>query len=411
MNNLGEALRALGRDEEAVHAFRDSEKISLVGGQPESAISTGHNRALALESLGRFEESRRVFRRCFDDSAKHRFWYEHVRATEGLANLAWAQSKPATALRLYRLAMREARKRGISALEPRIALNLSRLLSARGQWRAGLQLLQKYRPQFDKFVNAHLYFETLAQLFEKCARPTEAVAAWRMAKGLMKTIGDAKHESYCAERESRAVEQSGNTKLSETALRSALKTERDPGQRATLLMRHMSATKTAKAAQRSFDEALRLCTENSLHAQKVQLYLLVGDKDLNGDYQSKLNAFKAYAMAMITSAERDFAGVAEIVSHIVLQIALESPVNETEVKALFNDLKTSLGAELTESTEVTKFLLWPFHLATQTLPLKTQPQRFLAAVESLAGRESTDRYLDGIPHGSRFTHREEESRA
>src|SRR6266851_3851891 len=118
LNNLGEALRALGRDEEAVHAFRDSEKISLVGGQPESAISTGHNRALALESLGRFEESRRVFRRCFDDSAKHRFWYEHVRATEGLANIAWAQSKPATALRLYRLAMREARKRGISALEP-----------------------------------------------------------------------------------------------------------------------------------------------------------------------------------------------------------------------------------------------------------------------------------------------------
>jgi tetratricopeptide (TPR) repeat protein len=158
LNNLGEALRFLGRNEEALRVLDDSEKISRRARRLESAISTSHNRALALEALSRFEEAGRVLRRCQNEAGKHLFWYEHVRAKEGLAHLAWSKGKVVTALNLYRQTMREAHRRGVRALEPRIALNLSRLLSTQKEPKAGLRLLEKFRLQFVQFVDAHLYF-------------------------------------------------------------------------------------------------------------------------------------------------------------------------------------------------------------------------------------------------------------
>ena len=393
LNNLGETLRFLGRDEEAVRVLGDSEKISRRARRLESAISTAHNRALALESLGKFEEAGRTLRHCRDEAANHLFWYEHVRAREGLANLAWTKGKVLTALHLYQQVMSEARKRGIRALEPRIALNLSRLLSARKEWRAGLRLLEKFRPQFDQFVNAHLYFQTLANLYDKCGHPRDAAVAWSAAKSRAKAIGDAEAESYCASQETRALEQNRNSKSSDIALRSALKTERDPRRRTILLIQRLLTTKSKSVAQRSCDEALRLCTEHSLHDQKKHLYLLVGDKDLNGNYRSKLNAFKAYAMGMISTAEADFAGLEEVVSHIVLRIAIDSPVKEEELERLINDLTSHLPAELTNATEASRLLLWPFHLAKQIAPFREQPQRLLTVLQSLTRPKSIDRYL------------------
>ena len=401
LNNLGETLRFLGRNEEAARVLYDSEKISRRARRLESAISTAHNRALALESLGRFEEAGRALRRCRDEAANHLFWYEHVRAREGLANLAWTKGKVVTALHLYRQVMREARKRGIRALEPQIALNLSRLLSTRKESKAGLRLLAKFQPQFDQFVNAHLYFQTLADLYEQCGRPRDAAVAWRAAKSRAKAIGDAEAESYFVSREDRALEQNRNSKLSETALRSALKTERDPRRRTNLLIQQLLATKSKSVAKRSCDEALRLCTEHSLHDQKKQLYLLLGDKDLNGNYRSKLNAFKAYAMAMISTADADFADLGEIGSHIVLRIAIDSSVKEEELARLINDLRSHLPAELTNAKEASKLLLWPFHLAKQITPFRKDPQRLLAALQSLTHSKSIDRYLYGMQNGAR----------
>ena len=133
-----------------------------------------------------------------------------------------------TAIRLYRLAMREARKRGVRALEPRIALNLSRLLSTRGESKAGLRLLEKFGPEFDQFVDARLYFQALADLYEKCGRSGDATVAWSAAKSRAKMIGDVEGESYLASREARSLKQTQNGKLSEAALRHAINTERDP---------------------------------------------------------------------------------------------------------------------------------------------------------------------------------------
>jgi tetratricopeptide (TPR) repeat protein len=269
LNNLGESLRFLDRNEEAVRVLSNSEKVSRRARRLESAISTAHNRALALQSLGRVDEAGRTLRRCRDEAADHLFWYEHVRAREGLANLAWSKGKVLTALNLYRNVMREARKRRIRALEPRIALNLSRLLSARKEPKAGLRLLEKFRLQFDQFVDAHLYFQTLADLYEQCGCPREAAVAWAAARSCAKTSGDADAEHYLASREARALEQNRNGKLSDTALRSLLKTERDPSRRTNLLIQRLLATKSKSVAQRSCDEALRLCTEHSLNDQKT----------------------------------------------------------------------------------------------------------------------------------------------
>jgi tetratricopeptide (TPR) repeat protein len=403
LNNLGEALWFLGRNEEAARVLYDSENISRRAGRLESAISTAHNRALALESLGRVEEAGRALRRCRDEAANHLLWYEHVRAREGLANLAWTKGKVVTALNLYRQAMREARKRGIRALEPRIAMNLSRLLSAQDEPQAGLRLLEKFRPQFDQFLNAHVYFQTLADLYEKCGRSRDAATAWSVAKTRAKTIGDSEAESNFASREARALEQDHNHELSETALRSAIRTERDPKRRTKLLIQRLVRTKSKSAMQRSFDEALLLCNEHSLHEQKTQLYLLAGDKDLSGNYRSRLNAFKAYAMAMISTAEADFAGLKEVMSHIMLRIVFDSPVKKKELRRLISDLKSELFAEMTEITEASRLLLWPFHLAKEIVPFREQPQRLLTILQSVTNSKSIDRYLNGVPKGARST--------
>jgi hypothetical protein len=73
--------------------------------------STVH--ALALEDAGRPAEAGRVLRRCRHDARLLRLWAEYVRALHGLANHARLLGKPDQAVRQYRVALTEAKKRGV----------------------------------------------------------------------------------------------------------------------------------------------------------------------------------------------------------------------------------------------------------------------------------------------------------
>lgn len=397
LNNLGEALRYLGRYGEAVRVLHEAEKIARKAGRYDAAISMAHNRALALEPLGRFKESARILRWCRDDAARRQLWYEYVRAWEGLANLTWAEGKPTAASRLYLRAQRESRKRQILELAPRIALNFSRLLRALSKSKAALRTLEQFRSQFDRFVDAYHYFGTLADLYESTGRMQEAATTWNAAKVRAEAVGNREYASYCAAQEARSLANVGRTRLSQRALLGALRTERDPARRTNLLIQRLEllmAGKSPKHAQATFDEVLRLCTEHHLHEQKVELYLLLGDHDLSRTYDEKLNAYKAYTMAMMSTLEGHMAGFGEVASHILLRIASpDSPVKEDEVVRLRDDLKKYLAAKAPNANGAVRLLLWPFGLAAQLFPFRKQPHRFAAAVQRLASSKSISRYL------------------
>jgi hypothetical protein len=133
-----------------------------------------------------------------------------------------------------------------------------------------------------------------------------------------------------------------------------------------------------------------------LHDQKTELYLRVGDKDLNGNYSSKLKAFKAYAMAMISTADTDFADLGKVGSHIMLRIAVDSPVKQEDLERLIDDLTSDLPAGLANTPKATALLLWPFHLAKKIAPFREDPARLLTVLQSLTSLKSIDGYLEAV---------------
>jgi tetratricopeptide (TPR) repeat protein len=396
LNNLGEALRCLGRYHDAVHALKDSEKIAQRARRYDSAISTAHNRALALGLLGRPKESERVLRRCRDQAEHLGLWYEYVRAWEALANLTWAAGKPTAALRLYVRAQRESRTRQIGELAPRIALNFARLLRTQNRLKAAIRALEPFRSRFQTFIDAYQYFGTLADLYDETSRMKEAATTWNTARVSADNIGNQEYASYCAAKESRSLAKLGKARLSQRALVSALKTEGDPARRVNLLIQRVELliTKRSKDAQAAFDEALRVCTQNNLHKQRLELCLLVGDHNLSRKYDAKLSAFKAYTIALMSALAGDMTEFGKVASHIVFKIAsANSTVREDEVEHLLHDLKKHLTAESPDAKRIIKFLVWPFELAVQLFPFRKHPHRFLAAARELASVKNIAHYL------------------
>jgi hypothetical protein len=129
----------------------------------------------------------------------------------------------------------------------------------------------------------------------------------------------------------------------------------------------------------------------------VELYLLVGDHDLSGTYDKKLNAYKIYTMAIVSAIEADIANWGQVASHILFKIAsADSPVRANEVDRLLFDLQEFLAAQAPIAERAMRYLLWPFHLAAQLFPLRKQPRRFLEAVKKLVSPNRIDRYLGHV---------------
>jgi hypothetical protein len=132
-----------------------------------------------------------------------------------------------------------------------------------------------------------------------------------------------------------------------------------------------------------------------LFQQKAKLYLLVGDNSLSKTYKGKRSAFNAYAMAMmgaLEGLEADNTSFATVASHIVSQIALaSSPIRENEMGRLVSDLKAQLLRQAPNADPVIRWLLWPFDIARQLLPLR--PRQLEAAVQRLASSTNISKYL------------------
>ncbi len=300
--------------------------------------------------------------------------------------------KPKSALRIYRQAGKEAKKRLLPHLEPRIALNYARVLSIQGSERRALRALEKFRGRFSVLVDAFQYFGTLADLYARAGKPERAIEAWRIAKSRAMGVGDSEYASYCASQEARLQARLGRTDASLASISNALNSERDIKRRANLLIQRfeiLATQKSSKSAQKSFDEALRLCKENGLHEQSAELYLSAGDHSVKGNYESKLNAFKAYVMAIVSAGQVDLARSGEVMFQIILKLGgPDSRLTVSEVTRLRGDLGRYLVSQVPDRGKAVRFMLWPFELAGQLLPLRRKRSRFLRAIKRIANQKN-----------------------
>ena len=98
-------------------------------------------------------------------------------------------------------------------------------------------------------------------------------------------------------------------------------------------------------------------------------------------------------MAMIGTAESDFADLGGVASHIVLPNCDGLAGEGKEMERLISDLPSHPPAELINVPEASKLLFWPFRLAKQIAPFRDQPQRLLTILQSLTSLKSIDDYL------------------
>jgi len=405
LNNLGEALRAQNRCREAINAFRKSEAIAVRGRRYEEALSTAHNRALALEQGGDRRNASLLLRRCRDEARRRHLWREYVRGLEGLGRLAWLDGQPGQSLVLYERGMREAQRRELRELQPQIALSIARLKLGANRAKEGLALLKRFQGAFLRLTDAHDYLATVAGLQNAVGQTTKALESWRASKRHAQALGDLEHVRYCEQHEASIQASIERVGLSEASLRTALTVERRPDGRAALLIQLVTLLLTRKkavAAQVAFADALRLCGEAHLDARKSELYMAVADSTLSGDRSQQLESLKAYLMALISAIERDADAVADLGSQITFRLAsADSGISRDRLQSLIRDLRSTVRKELPgASADVRRLLLWPFDLAAQLARFRNQPEQMQEAVAQFANSTNVRRYLStGRLHG------------
>jgi hypothetical protein len=111
---------------------------------------------------------------------------------------------------------------------------------------------------------------------------------------------------------------------------------------------------------------------------------MVADHGLAGGYHEKLNGFKAYLMALVSTIGAQPSHFGEIASHIVLNVASPvSPIKESEPSRLVSDLKKQLRTGGLHARSVEALLLWPFQVAARLFPLRNAPQKLAATAQEL----------------------------
>ena len=120
----------------------------------------------------------------------------------------------------------------------------------------------------------------------------------------------------------------------------------------------------------------------------------MGDHELSGGYDKKLNALKFYVMATMSLAQARTDGLGRIASHILSKlISPDLSLSQEELRRLLADLRRFLGDEVSNTEKVIRFMLWPIDLAAQLVPYRKRPRRFLSEVKKLVSPRSIARCL------------------
>lgn len=96
----------------------------------------------------------------------------------------------------------------------------------------------------------------------------------------------------------------------------------------------------------------------------------------------------------ILSAFNQLTDFGRVVSRIVTKItAVDSPINQEELTQLLQDFEKQISTDLVRGNQSLRLAVWLFQLASESLPLRTQPKRFLEKLEKPTSRVSIAKYL------------------
>ncbi len=385
LNNLGEVLRKRGRSRRAVRTYLAAEAICKALKDFRGEIATAHNRALALDDAGDGAGAETVLLQCRERARRRGLWGEYVRAWEGLANLSWGHNSVSVAVKRYKRALKEAKTHSVPERRSEIALNFARLLSAQGRHDQALEILRPFEGDFKKHVNADEYYLTLGELYRETEDMKRARDSMAEAKEHAVALGDRDGVAYYSAKLSAIYRDLEQPKLSDMEIREALANEDDPEGKVSLLIQRLKLLleREDDAAQEVYEEAKLLARTHGLTDLLIDVHMVVGDYSWKGDYESKLNALKAYIVGMTECILEDTDTAAKVGSHMVTKLVFEGAQTGEILADLEKDLRAWLEGEGASGKQVMQCLLWPVKMARTGFPYRAKPNLLKAAIDKM----------------------------
>jgi tetratricopeptide (TPR) repeat protein len=386
LNNLGQAFRRLGRTRQAITAFDESERNSRAVGEIDEALGTMVNRGLTIQEGGDNKGAGAVLTKCRAEAKRRKFWREYVMAVEALGNLAWHRGRLKDAESHYRDALAVAKRQGINDSQPEIAVNYASLLRKLGRQKQALKLLKAFESQFGKMMDAHVCHEVIADLYLENGNVEAAKKHWELGKVFAQAVGNTDYVAICSASLAEVYESEKQFDAAERELETAIANEPDPELRARLLIDllrvELSAGNDAKA-EAVFNEARQIADENGLTDVIVDIHIHVADHEWQGDQGSKINAIKAYLVAVVQAlSKQNLAPIPKVFRHIVLQLTNPHHApSEPEFDLLLEIVRSELPAPTNRNRKALEFVLWPIETARRLLPLVGDQERFSSELE------------------------------
>jgi tetratricopeptide (TPR) repeat protein len=368
LNNLGEALRKTRRSDEAIPLFREAEALARDRGDVESEISLAHNRALALEDVGKRAQATAVLRKCRDVSLELECWDQYVRALHGLANRAWIASKVDEAQDLYRQALSAAKKHRVPEQAVAISINYANALRYKNRPERACKVLLAVRSNVSATPNAHEYHFVLGAAAEEASNFATAIAAYEAAFTGARAAGAAVEAAQAATSLAECHLNAGNYDQAGDVLHRALSAETVTKRKVPLLtvrLKLLLQTGPRSQASRVFGQATRLAKAEGMKEELVDLYMLIGDHDWDHG-KSKTNAMKAYTGALLPAGELGVEVMIETGMHSVRRLlTLPGTDRVQQIEKLLASLQTWLKIQVKENeyADVERIALWPPRVA------------------------------------------------
>ena len=319
LNNLGELFRKTDRPAEALKPFLEAESIARADGDEESILSIAHNRALALFASGDRTAARRLLRTCRDTAKRNGWNHEFVRALLGLGNFAWESKEPVEAERLYRYALREARRRETTDQVWQVALALGYALRCRKKFKQAMDLYQLAADTCDDPLQLPQCYLQIAACKEDCGLEKAAQKAWLQCRDLALAANDRETVAIASASLGAGHADSGAFDQAHRDMETAYEHEDNPIDRGYLLLDHLRillAAKQDKEATKVFRNLRRLARkERALCDVLIDAHVAVAEHTWSEE-KRKLESLKAYLAALNDSYSIGIERAFEVGSHL-----------------------------------------------------------------------------------------------
>jgi tetratricopeptide (TPR) repeat protein len=380
LNNLAEALRKLGRTNEALATYTEAENLSRSAKDFEGALAVAVNRGLAIQETGDLSKAAALLRRCSGEAKRRRCWREYARGLESLGGIEWRRNRLEAAAERYKNALVVAKQHGYGDLETEIAVNYASLLKQIGSTKKALALLRPYENHFGQHEQAYISHDVIAEIYLDEGDTDSARRHWELAKESAGSAGDTHFALIASSSLANLLERQGQLVLAEKELEEALQKEKDPEGRAQLLvqlLRVQLASEVEEKCQSTFDEAQEIAERLSLNDIMMHIHMLVADNGWDkGDRESRVSALQGYLIGVLFSLFLQENGeAARAQAHLVLRLTSggRAPLAD-EFDSMLKEAQRILPASVTSKKNLMNRILFPFDVVRQVLPFVGKPR-------------------------------------